>query len=656
MRNTHNFSAILIALFSILPATLCAQTQPLLNSNQRQNVDSLINVLNTQKLTPKEQLVLYENICRNLNNDIEKSAAFAEKGLALAEKQNDKTRMSLFSTNLGDSYCLKGDYDKGLVYFEKAIAFAQEAKNEDYEANAYVYIAAHVYMMKSMYEESLKYNMKAMSLYEKTGNKSGYLIAVGNIASIHMVLFDYERAIYYFEQSIAMAEELNDTNGKIGIYYNLGATYINMGEFDKAEVQELKALEIARSVGAFSYEAYIMSALAGIYADDSKKDYDKAEEYAKEALRLAEESGIPAIVVNAKLKLAGIYYYQKRYKESDAAASMVYEMDSINIERGRITTASIVVANIFLGNKDKAAYFFKKYDDFVKQFNDESLHNSLLEMEVKYETEKKELQISALEKEKVFYIWLGIIGGTLLLSLLILFIVLRRMAVNKRKLAEQQTIIAEQQIKHLEQQQQIIAAQSVMDGETAERTRLARDLHDGLGGMLSVVKLNLTDLEHLEKARELLDQSINELRRVAHHLMPESLLRYGLKTALEDFCKSAPNVKFHYFGNESHLDDRIEVLIYRCAHELVNNAIKYANASTINVQLVQDPDLILLTVEDDGCGFDTETANPGMGLENLRTRVAAYNGKINLFSSPDKGTEVSVELALQQNLTDSPSS
>jgi signal transduction histidine kinase len=261
-------------------------------------------------------------------------------------------------------------------------------------------------------------------------------------------------------------------------------------------------------------------------------------------------------------------------------------------------------------------------------------------MEVKYETEKKDLHIAEMEREKVLYIWLSIAGGAFLLSLLILFIILHRLAVAKSK-------VYEQQVQQVEQEKQIVATQSVLDGETAERTRVARDLHDGLGGMLSVVQLHLDDVEHLQDAREMLAQSIDELRRVAHHMMPASLLRYGLKAALEDFCLSVPNVQFNYFGDESPLDDRIAILIYRCTYELVNNAIKYANASAIQVQLFQDAGRISLTVEDDGNGFDTETTPPGMGLDNLRARVAAGKGTLNLHSEPGKGTEVYIELPVK---------
>ncbi|WP_223857546.1 sensor histidine kinase [Sphingobacterium micropteri] len=147
----------------------------------------------------------------------------------------------------------------------------------------------------------------------------------------------------------------------------------------------------------------------------------------------------------------------------------------------------------------------------------------------------------------------------------------------------------------------------------------------------------------------MLDDSIQELRRVAHHMMPESLLRYGLKASLTDFCAAIPIADFHYFGNETRLSEKMEIMIYRCIHELVNNALKHAQPSHINVQLVQEENRISFTVQDDGIGFDQEQVTEGMGLQNVRQRVDAFQGKMNIYSS-GQGTAVLVKMAIEQKL------
>src|SRR5690606_12891419 len=264
-----------------------------------------------------------------------------------------------------------------------------------------------------------------------------------------------------------------------------------------------------------------------------------------------------------------------------------------------------------------------------------------------YQTEKKELKIEALEKQRQLYIWLGIAGIFILLIALAFAFIRYRLAVSKRKLAEEEA-------QRLEQEKQLVAVQATLDGEAAERTRLAKDLHDGLGSMLSLVKFNLpqvkgdavleaVDVSRFQTALGMLDQSIQELRRVAHHMMPESLLRYGLKASLSDFCTALPNADFHYFGDETRLPEKVEIMIYRCIHELVNNARKHAQATHINVQLVQEEDRISFTVQDDGIGFDQEKVSEGMGLKNVRQRVAAFQGKMSIYST-SQGTEIHVEL------------
>jgi signal transduction histidine kinase len=462
---------------------------------------------------------------------------------------------------------------------------------------------------------------------------------LGQIGQIHKALNNFDKAIEYLEQAKTIAEEVNFPNSIITVYYDLGSIYRMKGDRDKALEYALKALTISVEHRNKQYEIITPCLISSIYAE--LKNNDKAFEYAQQAVKTAEEYGEKRLIIAAMDALSRVYFNQKKYKECDDLARKAWEQDTLNDgPTGHNLIARLLFVNVQLGKTDDAMYFLEELQKILDHENDDNLHKNIAELEVKYETEKKELRIASLEKEKQLYIWLGIAGVTILLLVLGLSFFRHRMNVQKRKLAEQK-------IKQLEQEKQIIAAQSVLEGETEERKRVAEELHDGLGAMLSVVKLNLSDAEHIQNARDLLDRSINELRRIAHHMMPESLLRYGLKVSLEDFSLSVPNMKFHYFGDDSRLDNKMEALIYRCVHELVNNAIKYSGAENINVQLVRDDDRVSLTIQDDGCGFDSEIPTKGTGLKNLRNRVTTYNGTLNIYSSPGKGTEVYVDIPLK---------
>lgn len=155
-----------------------------------------------------------------------------------------------------------------------------------------------------------------------------------------------------------------------------------------------------------------------------------------------------------------------------------------------------------------------------------------------------------------------------------------------------------------------------------------------------------------DHALRLLDTSISELRRVAHNLMPETLNHYGLKTAFNDFINEMNNnpatqLTFSFFGADIRFDSQLELTTYRIAQELVNNALKHAEASRIDLQLIADIDRVCVQVVDNGKGFNANaTSGKGKGLVSIRERVAANNGNFEIESTPGHGTDVSVEFLL----------
>ena len=280
--------------------------------------------------------------------------------------------------------------------------------------------------------------------------------------------------------------------------------------------------------------------------------------------------------------------------------------------------------------------------------NDE-LTRATQDKETKYETEKKVVKLNALERQRKLGIAVTLVGAIFSI-LIIIILVFRQRIISHKK------VLAEEMIKRLEQEKRLAASEALLEGENAERKRLARDLHDGLGGMLSVVKLNLnnmkgnivmpeSDVPAFHNALEMLDGSIRELRRIAHNLMPETLLRYGLKSALSDFCHNAEIVKLHFFGDDHRIDEKLEVAVYRIFLELVNNALKYADAEQINVQVILEDNRINLVVQDNGKGFDLVSVDQlkTTGLSSIRSRVESLNGQLEIYSAPGKGTEVQVE-------------
>jgi signal transduction histidine kinase len=226
---------------------------------------------------------------------------------------------------------------------------------------------------------------------------------------------------------------------------------------------------------------------------------------------------------------------------------------------------------------------------------------------------------------------------------------------NKRRLEHQR-------FAELEKEKQLEGVEAMLKGEESERSRLAKDLHDGLGGMLSGTKMSLSTVREnidltpegaalFEKSIRQLDNTIAELRKVAHNMMPEALVKYGLGSAVADFCESMQlsgntRVICEQYVADRMLDNSAAVNVYRIIQELVNNAVIHGKAGQILVQLTVTQDKVLITVEDNGKGFDQHAKNclQGIGLHNVRTRVNYFNGRMELVSGHGEGTVVNIEL------------
>ncbi len=617
-----------------------------------QNLDSLEQVVAKEHLTPKEMMKIYDDLSWGyVSIDPDKAISYAKIGLTLSKQLSEKCMESTFLKNIGVAYYMISVNDTALIYLNKGLSIAQSIKDETLMTGIYGAIG-NVYNVEGDYEKSLDYYLKSLELAEKNNNKKRMRILNGNIGSLYMGLKNYDHAKEYYYRSMKISNEIGDISGLGQAYDGLSHIYNKKNIADSALFYERKSVEAFKQTGEKHFEAIALQGLSMIYYN-LFYDFAQAEKYAKEALLLTKELDLPSYLAGSYSMLSNVYFKQGRFAESEKAALSGIAADTTDTNIYTNMIANIACSNIRLGNQDRALSYFDRYTSLINQRGNESYQQNLSEMETKYETEKKEMKISALEREKRMNRMITIFG----LSTLILFIVFlfaRQKSIKNKKL------LAEQKVLQLEQEKQLVATKAVLDGESAERERLARDLHDGLGGMLSAVKLNLFDMKNgvslagedvlrLNRVAELLDSSINELRRIAHNMMPASLARYGLKIALNDFCNSVEPVQLHYFGNETRLDPQLEGNIYRIIHELVNNALKYAEASVINVQIIQEEKRISITVQDDGKGFDTSIINKGSGLENIKNRINSFNGELHIFSEIGKGTEITIDFNLSNH-------
>ena len=569
-----------------------------------------------------QKLIFKADSFQNITPD--SSFFYANKVLGIASNPNFISKAKQY---IGRYFIQKEDFGKATIFFLEALKIEEKRKDERSIADLYTDLG-YIYAIMEKFDRALNYNTKSLSIYERLKDTTGIaksLLYLGNLHLSHefcetrtkdQKISDFKTAQMYYYKSAALNEKTGNNSELAKCYANLGITYNNLNQPDKAYQFLSKSLSYFRKINDWNGITQTLCSLGKVYSQ------------------------------------------LKKYPESiDCFLECISESQKRNLIQG-IQFVYEALAQTY----DNAGDFKNARDYYVKyMIVRDSVYNSqkskqIFELDTKYQTEKKEKEILRLtvakgHREMFIYI---------LISVIVVLAFIYVNILNKRKISKQELDLKEQKIRQLEKDRQLLATQSVLLGEETERSRMARDLHDGLGGLLSGVKLSLSSMkgnvflssgnvDKFDHALGLLDSSIRELRRVAHNMMPEVLVKFGLNEALSDFCNSINNqsgqIQYQFYGTEKRIDSSYEINTYRIAQELINNALKHSLSSDMMVQLIQEEHRIHLTVQDNGKGFNTSILkNPdGTGLNNIKSRVESLKGRYDIFSEPGKGTDVSVE-------------
>ncbi|SFB91510.1 Signal transduction histidine kinase [Parapedobacter composti] len=325
-----------------------------------------------------------------------------------------------------------------------------------------------------------------------------------------------------------------------------------------------------------------------------------------------------------------------------------------------------------LKQPDRAYRYLAQYIDLADSLHYVENTKTLHEMEEKYKLAEAENNVLMLQREneqKDFAIernrwYIGLLLGIsipLLATCILIFLLYR----NKRKLLVQQQRVHALDVERMEQVHRNSLLSALLEGQEKERERLARDLHDGLGGILSSIKMDLSRIAHalpedvaqrpmLASVASNVDGAVEELRGIAHSMMPSMLVKYGLVEALREFCDKLKRAGVPVFYQVIHYRQPVarsrEMALYRIAQELINNCVKHAEATEILVQLQQSDATVTLVVEDDGRGFDTARSRSGAGLRNVGMRTDLLEGTFDIRSDNGVGTTFTVECPISATL------
>lgn len=620
--------------------------------------DSLLRALTVAKEDTTKLNLLFDISDLYENSEPAKAKIFIKKAGELNKKLNSPKGIIKFYKYMTHVHAYLSENDSAIFYANQLYDYARETHDTLNMGIGLINIGER-YSFTSDYEKGLQYSLKGLKLLEGRGYGPRVEATVyGCIQVNYLVLKQYGKSVEFGKKAEQIERGLPGQRGLATTLINLANASAEMGDMEGSENYYTEAIVLVQKDNNYSLEAMAYQGLTGLSL--KQKKIGKLKEYAEKGLALSEKLGDSFGMMASRQGLALYYLFEKKYDIAKRYAEEALELARKNkfIESEAVIMQTL--ANIsFAANDIAGGYDYQENSIKISEaIFTESIARKDAELRVEYETEKKEAQIllqqaQLKQKNTLNYI---LIGSTA--ALLIILVLSYRNYRSKK-------ILQQRRISELETEKKLTATEAIIKGEEQERSRLAKDLHDGLGGMLSGVRHSLSSIKEnlimteqnmnaFEHSLIMLDSSISEMRRVAHNMMPESLLKFGLDMALRDFCQQVTTsgiLKVSYQSIEiadKNIEQSLAITVYRIVQELLNNSIKHASAKHAIVQVALEGRQLLVTVEDDGKGMDPDILKSakGIGWKNISSRLNYHNGKLDLRSSPDKGTSVYIEFMI----------
>ncbi|MFT4024974.1 MAG: histidine kinase, partial [Flavihumibacter sp.] len=637
---------------------LAAGKQTCLPAQSNARIDSLTRELrrtdlhdSIQVMTRLELAVEYEN------TDTLQSFRQYRKAIDQSKEKQLYLELGIIYQNLSFLYTALGRYNAVQEVLDSALLYLDKTDHPGRSRiRALVYQSmGRNYERLNDLQQSAEANHEALALFEQNGAQTDAINTLLNLSTLYREMLDDNNEEENIRRALAIARTTRSPSDFFKSYSYLALCLLAQNRTEEAT----RYIDSAKRYLSPNEPRVFLTAfhLAAGAVFTKLQQLDSAGAHYRQSHALAGKTGDLFGLRQSQLQLAHIQTLRKNYEEAEKDLFGIYEQLKQTGEYVHLLACLNYISQNYAGSGDYKNAL--KYEQEFKNISDSlsSTRNRkyAADLEVKYETARKNSRIR--QQEQAIH-HKSILNYLLTFASLMLLLVFLLSLHNHRN----QRILQQQRIRELEMEKQLAATEAVLEGEEKERSRLAKDLHDGLGGMLSGIKyslnsikgnfvLNAENAQTLGRSIDMIDSSIDEIRRVAHNMMPENLVKFGIDTALKDFCKDISKsgmlqVNYRSLGLEqATLPDIPALTIYRIVQELVTNAVKHAAAGSVLVQLSCVNNHYSITVEDDGAGFEPGILQQtkGIGWNNIRNRVGFLKGRIDIQSARGKGTSVLIE-------------
>lgn len=586
--------------------------------------------------------------------DREKAIIYGNKAIELATKIKYPQSLAQAYNDLGIIYYDKENFDTAIALYNKAVAIRKQLKDDLGLAKLYSKLGI-LYHQKGVYDSALTNQFMALELFKKTNVDVGTATALNNIGNANQNLGRLDEALEYHQKALLIRKKINDIDGMAMSYGNLATVYSMQKKYAESENNFKNAISLLEHSTNKDALASILNNYARLLIDN--KQFDKAIAIVNEALGIRYALKNTKGIVSCYSNLGDIFFDKKDYKTADSIYKKAIAISETAIDcllEKNLLYLSMAKLNETTGDSVTALVFYKKYIATKDSLYTENVSSKFAELETKYKTLEQETKIQVQQFE------ISKRNNTIIIIVVVfvLAIVIAYLLYARYKSKQESRLQAEVL------KQQSMATKAVIEAEERERKRIASDLHDGIGQLFTAVKINLEVLVErfmnkqpeanvlAEKTIAMVNESCVEVRSIAHQMMPNALIKNGLVSALRNFIYNISSDKLKITveaqGLTETLDSNIETVLYRVIQESVNNTIKHANATMLDILLLCDNTEITIAIEDNGVGFNTADKSKfqGIGLKNMVTRIEYLKGTVDISSSPGKGTLVAIHIPL----------
>lgn len=539
-------------------------------------------------------------------------------------------------------YIRTGKSDSSLNIVERNLIELKRRRQDIELLTFYEFLHAGLLLRKNQHQPALNEYFEVLKLSERSKDINFQMRALNGIGWVYMEMSQYAEGIKWFSQALSVSSDKVYEDNYAAIYNNMAACYGALNNIDSASYCIDKCLYFAIKNEDLSSQANAFMVKANVL--QTRDQIKESIAMMIRALEIRKVLNDPFYILSDLCILSNTYSAINQTDKGLAYANEALAMARKYNMLAKLPMIFISLESNYLQRKDyqKLADIYRQHLSVKDSVYHLALADELAEKEARYETDKKGREIARQklviqhERDTRKVMLFSLTGAIVLLGAGSLLFMQRSKALRQRKVFK-----------------------SILEAEQKERIRIARDLHDSIGQMLSVVKMNVSSIHYqagpedklnTESTLGIVDKTIQEVRNISHNLIPEEL-NFGIVNALGEMC-----VKVNDAGETRvilEVDDEIskfefnkqfELSLYRIVQEIIGNMLKHAEASTISITMKARANTILLSVHDDGVGFDTSLIreSKGLGWKNIIARVNLLNGKMNIQSERIRGTQIEI--------------